>query len=177
MIREATIQDANQIAKVTVSSWKSTYEGIVSQLFLDGMSLFKYELYWYKNLNEDTAHKNTLVAEDEKGKIIGYIVGGVNRYKEEYPDYDCELYALYIVKNAQGKGIGTALVKALTAILVKEGYQNMIVWVLSQNPSKEFYKQMGGEYLGQKEMNINNECLTETVYGWYNIDESGVGNL
>ncbi|WP_306428702.1 hypothetical protein [Robertmurraya siralis] len=43
IIREATLSDAEGIAKVHVDSWRTTYKGIVSDVFLEQLS-YKKEL-------------------------------------------------------------------------------------------------------------------------------------
>jgi len=38
VIREATVEDSAEIARVQVDTWRTTYRGIVPQSFLDEMA-------------------------------------------------------------------------------------------------------------------------------------------
>lgn len=45
-VRAATIEDAPQIARVHVDSWRSTYSRIISEDFLAAMSYKDFEARW-----------------------------------------------------------------------------------------------------------------------------------
>jgi len=49
-----------------------------------------------------------------------------------------ELYAIYILRECQGRGIGTRLFHALAEQLFQSGLSSMIVWVLGNNPTAAF---------------------------------------
>lgn len=55
-IRKAILADAASIAKVQVDSWRTTYQGIVSEEFLSAMSYEDREQKW-KNSISDQAGK------------------------------------------------------------------------------------------------------------------------
>jgi GNAT superfamily N-acetyltransferase len=127
-IRPATRNDAAEIARVHIASWRTTYAGIVPGEYLAALDEAERELGWREWLTRDIL---TCVAEFD-GKIVGFISGGALR--EPIETYDGELYAIYLLQSAQGQGIGRQLLQELAGALLGKGFQSMAVWVLEQIP-------------------------------------------
>lgn len=161
IIRKAHPNDAAGIAKVQVDSWRTTYKGIVPDDFLQQLSYEKREEVW----REATKSTLVFVAEEENGQIVGFICGGKER-SGKYEGYDGELYAIYILKEYQDRGIGTLLVKELSKAMSESGFRSMIVLVLDENPATYFYEALGGKLIGYDEIEIGGMPLKERVYGW-----------
>ncbi|WP_077324690.1 GNAT family N-acetyltransferase [Virgibacillus siamensis] len=165
-IRMATPDDAAQIARVHVDSWRSTYKGIVPDSFLDRMSYEKRTERWKQN----SVEQNVFVAENNNTEIVGFANGGKER-QGKFAGYDGELYAIYLFKEYQGKGIGKRLTQAVVDSLLKEGYQAMVIWVLEKNPAVHFYEAIGGQPLGEDELEIDGAKLKEIAYGWQDLQQ------
>jgi GNAT superfamily N-acetyltransferase len=84
-------------------------------------------------------------------------------------EYVGELYAIYILQDYQGRGVGTALMRGAFEHLLANGMGTMYVWVLSANPSRLFYEALGGTPIGTKTVDIGGRLLEETAYGWSDI--------
>lgn len=110
------------------------------------------------------------VAEYEDEKIIGYIIGGKNRYIEKFPEYEGELYAIYLLEEYQGKGVGRSLVCELVGGLKEQEIRTMIVQVLKENSSKLFYQRLGAICIDEVYLEISNKKLVEKVYGWKQLN-------
>ena len=165
-IRQATPADAPDIAKVNVESWRSTYNGIVPNQYLNGMSPEKRERQWRSIIeNPDSI---VLVAELEDGRIIGYISGG--RERSGKSPFEGELYAIYLLKDCQRKGVGKKLVKELILEMRNQHITNMLVWVIEENPSKRFYELIGGKPFFKEKLIISGKELPEVGYGWPSLD-------
>ncbi len=165
-IRASHVEDAAGIARVHVDSWRTTYKGIVPDEVLANLSYEKREQnarQYLSNLNKTY----TFVAEDEQGQIVGFVGGGANR--DASSEYTGELYAIYILQEAQGHGIGKGLTLALVERLIQEQYYSMLVWVLADNPSRHFYEALDGQYVLTKQIEIGGEMLDEVSYGWHDI--------
>lgn len=106
-IRVAEVRDAAAIAHVHVQSWMTTYEGIVPVEYLASLNEVDRVSLWQDWLTRDIF---VFVAEIE-GEAIGFAGGGAIR--EAVEAYDCELYTLYLLKEAQGRGVGKALLGAV----------------------------------------------------------------
>ncbi|HYT27958.1 MAG TPA: GNAT family N-acetyltransferase [Ktedonobacteraceae bacterium] len=106
-IREARIEDAPGIAKVHVDSWRTTYAGIVPPQHLANLSYDRREQIWKDILKNNASY--IYVAVTDSGQIIGFVSGGPERQRD--PVYKGELYAIYLLQEYQGKGIGRRLVR------------------------------------------------------------------
>jgi len=97
LIRDARVSDARGIALVHVDTWRSTYAGIVALDNLDKLSYDEREQRWTRNLSDPECGRSrfTLVAEDEKDKIVGFASGGPERTNDRV--YRGELWAIYVL--------------------------------------------------------------------------------
>lgn len=107
------------------------------------------------------------VAEDEKGHVADFADGGPER--EGDPEYKGELYAIYLLKESQGKGLGRLLTGAVARQNLQAGYASMLVWVLADNPSRSFYEHLGGKQVKAKQIEIGGAKLDEIAYGWADV--------
>jgi L-amino acid N-acyltransferase YncA len=167
-IRKATLEDAKAIATVHVESWKTTYDGIVPAKYLEELSVSEKEQLWQRGLQQP---KHSIFVVEEDGNVCGFISGGKNRATQgKEAEYEGEIYAIYLLKKAQGKGYGTKLVKALVDDFQHKRIRSMVVWVLADNPSRLFYERLGGEKIAEKVVDIGGKKLTEWCYGWKSIE-------
>jgi GNAT superfamily N-acetyltransferase len=168
-IRHAAIEDARAIAEVHVESWRSTYRGIFPEAFLDGLSVEKRESSWRDSLlAHEPSSPITMVGCEAGGSVVGFVSGG----KERTGQLGCdgELYAIYLLHEAQRKGLGTLLVRQFAHELVTRGFGSMAVWVLALNPSRRFYECLGGKVIGQQQIERGGQTFTEVAYGWQSLN-------
>ena len=167
IIRKARIEDAAGIANVQISSWRTTYPGIVPDTYLKNMDPGERKARWHRVLSENKT--TTVIAEDGNGRIVGFANGGTER-TQRY-GYDGELYAFYILKEYQRQGIGKKLIKQFTEELQAEDFEKILVWVLKENPSRRFYESLDPKNIGKQMITIGGLDLIEVAYGWPNIVE------
>jgi GNAT superfamily N-acetyltransferase len=166
ILRPAGIDDAEGIARVRVESWRTTYRGILPDVFLDSMSVDRYRHTWADILAYDKS-MFTFVAVNKAGNIVGFAGGGPER--DGNPKYQAELYVIYLLQEYQGMGIGQALAQTVARKLLEEGYKSLIVWVLAQNQARGFYEKLGGVYVGEKPITLGGTNYREVSYGWDEI--------
>jgi L-amino acid N-acyltransferase YncA len=164
-IRKAKIEDAGAIAHVQVESWKTTYAGIVSDLFLSSLNKEERIQSWQEQLLTDNIF--ILVAEDETG-IFGFAAGG--EVREKLDNYDAELYAIYLLRERQKQGGGRTLCRTLVSALQIKGFTSMVVWVLEKNPSVSFYERLGAVQVARKVIDIGGADHQELAFGWPSLD-------
>lgn len=168
VIREAKIEDALDIAKVQVDTWQTTYQGLLPSEYLESLSYAEKAVQW-ESLIEDEKTL-VIVGEVESGEIIGFAAGGPERSGN--PIYKGEIYAVYILKKHQQKGIGALLVTHLVRDLRESGLFSMLVWVLKGNPSNQFYSYIGGHEIRRTQEEIDNGLVIDVVsYGWLDTQE------
>jgi ribosomal protein S18 acetylase RimI-like enzyme len=175
--RLARVDDAYAIAHVHVESWQTTYPGLVPDQFLVGMRVDEYAERWRRMLSGRSADRATFVVEEE-GRIVGFASGGRER---EDGARRGELYAIYLLREAQRRGYGRALIQAVARALRERGLSSLIVWVLRDNfPARAFYEHLGGTYVGERPLDFGaGFTLIEVGYVWadtrqlIDIDEAG----
>jgi GNAT superfamily N-acetyltransferase len=163
-IRKARIEDAAQIAYVHTQSWKTSYTSIIADDYLNSLDEQQKKEQWVQILNNSDADAYVATIGTE---VVGLASGGRCRSEGTYRS---ELYALYILQQYQGLGIGRELFKALAISQKEQGMENMMVWVLRDNPARLFYQRMGGLYLYDEQVTIGNIQYIEEAYGWTDIN-------
>jgi ribosomal protein S18 acetylase RimI-like enzyme len=83
---------------------------------------------------------------------------------------DAEVFTLYVLRAAQGAGVGRALLTAAARVLQAEGATSLMLFVLTSNErARGFYERMGGEAFAEVASHGWGEGLTETAYRWPDI--------
>lgn len=137
-IRDMFPEDIDGKAYVHWKSWQETYPGLVDAGYLSRMTpekCLEIARRWPDNI---------IVAELD-GKIVGFSGYGPCRN----PGYDGfgEVFAIYILKEAQGLGIGRMLMDAAMEKL--NDFDSIIIWVLKGNDRAfGFYEHYGFRFEG-----------------------------
>jgi len=166
-IRPASPHDAEGIARVHVQSWQSTYRGIVSESFLSRLSVERRIEFWERVLNNPGEKTHIYVLENHQGVIHGFIFGGISR--EHDMTYEGELYAIYLLEEAQGRGYGKKLFAQLIQSFELESINSFVVWVIEQNPALHFYQKLGGKVIACKKLRIGEDDIIEIALGWQDL--------
>lgn len=160
-IRIATQNDINQIAKVHVDSWRSTYKKILSSEYLNSLSYESRAKNWKRRLFSNEFDEFMFVAENERNEIIGFASGCSCNSS---PEYDGILYTLYILEEYQKKGIGKLLFNAMVEEFKALGIKSFILWVFDSNSATKFYERMGGERFDERIEEVGGYTLKECSY-------------
>ncbi len=174
LIRHALPTDAWQIAEAHVASWRTTYAGVVPEEYLARLSVDAREQQWSERIAR-TADPNSrariLVAESPSGDIFGFV--SVGPRVEGPAGYTGEIYAFYLIEQAQRQGFGRRLMREGVAHLLSAGMTSMSLWVLAANPSRRFYERMGGQLIETTTEVIGGAALELCGYGWSDITALG----
>ncbi len=101
-IRKMTLQDISQVQYVARTSWHHTYEGIIPRQIQDN---FLATAYSDENMVRRVERSHVFVAVIEE-QVVGFA-----NYSYVKEDGKSELAAIYLLPEAQGKGIGTKLLE------------------------------------------------------------------
>jgi ribosomal protein S18 acetylase RimI-like enzyme len=167
IIRPAHVEDAPGIARVHVDSWRTAYKGILPDEALANLSYEQREHVWAETLSDSERKNFGFVAEDEQGQIVGFVVGGPVRDND--PLYRGELYAIHLLNEFRRQGLGRRLMLAFVERLLHAGINSMLLWVLAENPAREFYEAMGGQPVKTQSAETEGVMLEEVAYGWPDI--------
>ena len=157
-IRKQEREDCFDVHHVVVISWNETYKGIVKDDILKEMIVNEKNIA-EKIYNEfDKREYKSLVLE-----VDNEIVGFANYGKSSENIENCgEIFAIYILKKFQGKGLGKKLIEKCITELKKLNLDRMIISCLKENPSNEFYKHIGGKIIQERTYDKLN--LPENIY-------------
>lgn len=96
---------------------------------------------------------------------MGFASCGIERGNDNL--YEGELYAIYINKNNQNKGVGKLLFNCVLKRLTELEFNSMLIWALEDNHQAcQFYESMGGIKVKEKDIEIGNDMLRELAYKW-----------
>jgi len=168
-IRWANRADATGIADVHINSWKSAYRNLVPYAYLDSLSPQKSIEKWTDYLEKTGLEDFCFVSVDDLNRVVGFISGGPNRNPDD--GYDGEIYALYLLKEFQRRGIGKALFRKGANWLADRNYDSLILWVLKENTAVHFYEALGGKTLREKKVEIGGAQIVGISYVWKNIKD------
>lgn len=162
IIRPASLDDAAAISHVHIAAWRSTYRGIVPVEYLHNLSEPDRTEKWLGILAGP--EQRTFVAEDETQGVVGFANGGPNR--DGSTGHTSELYAIYLLAEWRGQGIGRRLVAEFARWLKDSAGDSMLVCVLERNPYRRFYETLGGRWVAENSIEIGGRTLVEVAYGW-----------
>ena len=167
-VRPAGSSDAEAIASVQSRSWRVAYLGMLPNEVLLGFGQAQGVTFWRRILERVDGDDSVLVAE-LGGDVVGFVSCGPIR--DRIPGYSGEFYALYVVPEAQGCGIGTSLIAHAGRRLVRRRWISAAVWVLEDNGfGRRFYERLGGIALGIAKTlayrGTSYPAIREMAYGW-----------
>lgn len=137
-IRDMLPEDMDGKAYVHWKSWQETYPGLVDAGYLSRLTPEKC-------LDIAKRWPDNIIVAELDGTIVGFSGYGPCRN----PGYESfgEIYAIYILKEAQGLGIGRKLMDAAIAKL--RDFDSIVIWVLKGNGHAfGFYEHYGFRFEG-----------------------------
>lgn len=138
-IRQAQKSECREIAEIKKRIWESTYRGIYPDSKIDGYDI-KEQSEKFARLIDD---KNLfLYVAEEDNNIAAYMCCG-KRYRESHGE-NYEIFLLNVLKEYQGRGIGTALFYEGCNILKSMGANEALIACNKYNFSaQKFYESKG----------------------------------
>ena len=160
LIRNATVSDICSIAELYVSNHKSTYKGLVSEDYLNNLTIEKAKEKWSSYLEETKSRM--WVAYDECA-FLGFVASIPDATSDEIWYLD----SLHICEPARGKGTGSSLIKTVGQYALARGYGKMSVCVVKGNDSaKKLYMKLGARHLLSFEDKFDNSRINSEKLIW-----------
>ncbi len=140
-IRFAQCEDLRQIAQLYISNHKSTYQGLLSDEYLQGLTL-EYGLNkWTQYL---AGGKGKIWVACDQGIFSGFAAGTDDKV---LPD-TWYLDSLHVIPEARGKGIGTRLIRAIGKFALENHYTKMSICIVRGNAAAgSLYSKLGAKHL------------------------------
>lgn len=159
--------DAAALAEVHVRSWRETYFGLLPAQYLARMSAPVHAARWRRQLTRARPGEVVLAAEGPRG-LVAYCAGAAATAGSS--NDEAEISTLYLLKSAQGRGLGRTLFATTSRVLEAEGASALHVWVLNGNErARGFYVHLGGKAVAERPVTGWGGGLRETAYRWRDI--------
>lgn len=140
-IRIASADDVGQIVDIYVAAKTASIPELVEDYDRDVAFL---RTRWYNYITSGSRAQMaagdgfTFIAEDDD-RPVGYAAYHHTRRHGA----QAELQSIYVLKEAQGRGVGTGLLQVIAGRLVDEGSTTMCVGYDPRNPYRRFYVKHG----------------------------------
>lgn len=165
-VRRAELTDATAIGAVHVAAWRSTYPGILPDDYLARLSPTRMALQYRAAIASGT----TVMVAASKGqgpRIVGFTTAGPPRT----PGLgDAEIETLYVLDDWRDQGLGRRMMRAAATALLARGCASVFVWVLRDNPSRWFYRHLGGQPAAEGQTRVAGVALPQVAYAWDPIE-------
>jgi GNAT superfamily N-acetyltransferase len=141
VIRAAGEEDRAAVRAVVRAAWEEAYSHIYAPEVM--ADFFEDRLPESGSWTDGWDERLGRIVAEQDGRIVG-VAGLALR-----TDGDGELTQLYVLPEAQGQGVGTALWNAGVEVLRRQGCAGMQVWVLARAPAVRFYARRGAVPAGE----------------------------
>ena len=188
-VREARDADLPEIARVHVEAWRGSFEGVVPEDYLAGLTAADRE----RVLRERLANRNyRLMVIEEAGRMPAFQetgrmpafqetgrmpalqeVSGFIDYGWPDPDglpFDARIFSFYLLPERQRNGIGTKLFSACFDALRAAGLGSVCLETIENSPFRGFYDKHGGRVIANGQAQLGGHRVPTVIYGWDSLE-------
>ncbi|WP_380779431.1 GNAT family N-acetyltransferase [Sphingomonas sp. R86520] len=164
-LRRAEPGDAPALSLVASATFLDTYATVLSGADIVAHCTRKNSIAAFETWLGDPATIVTL-AEYEPGHApIGYTVLTVPDFPIEPGPADIELRRIYLMKQAQGSGLGAALMARALEDAVAASRTRILLGVWDQNTrARAFYERQGFQVIGARQFMVGTTLHDDPVY-------------
>jgi GNAT superfamily N-acetyltransferase len=133
--------DAGALAQVHVTAWRETYTGILPTPYLDRLSIPLQARRWRRN---SRPRRGVLRPTTSPRRHRSAAAATWSRHGGA--EHEAEVNTLYLLREAQGTGLGRELLTASVRVMAARGATSLVIAVLRDNDRAHgFYEHMGGQ--------------------------------
>jgi len=160
-IRWANYSDWQQLGCVHSESYRSAYQSIIPDDFLEDFTVEKQQEYYREILSEGQKRIAIMFADK---KAIGLIIVG-KCLDEDLDETFGEIRQIYLLKEYWGKGFGKRLINWGIDKIKEYGYFRTALWVLKENVNaRRFYEHLGFICDGKEKLIRRGKELVQVRY-------------
>jgi ribosomal protein S18 acetylase RimI-like enzyme len=153
-ISQATSKDIPIIQEIAHKTWPITYGAILSREQLDYMMDLMYS---NESLLEQLKTKPLFFLAQDEDSFLGF-TSCENNYQNNKVT---RIHKIYILPEAQGKGVGKVLIEKVMAIAKENQSEVISLNVNKFNKAVTFYQKIGFEIASEEDLDIGNGYLME----------------
>jgi ribosomal protein S18 acetylase RimI-like enzyme len=171
-IRRARLADAGAIGAVHVAVWRSTYPGILPDEYLANLSASRQATHYGEAIRSGSTVVFVAVASGadlprgSPPRVVGFSTAGRARQPGAGRLAEGEIETLYVLDDFRERGLGRALIRAAAAALAEGGCGSAYLWVLRDNPSRWFYRRLGGRPVAESVTRVAGQPIPQTAFLW-----------
>ena len=163
MIRKAVLSDVAAIARVHVDAWRTAYTKVLPSTVLDNLSYEQREVLWRDIVGAADIRRVFVAVDETDDRVVGFAACGPNRSAD--PRYPGELYAIYLLAEHRGAGIGRALFDEVTGYQRGAALTPFQIWVISGDDTIDhFYENLGGRRVASQPTVVDGADAYEHAY-------------
>lgn len=153
-VNEALPNEYNIIQDIARKTWPVAYSAILSNLQMEYMLEMFYSI---EALNKNADKGDRFLLAKENGIPLGFA-----SYEHNYRSKPVtRIHKIYILPEAQGKGIGKRLMDEIEFLAKKNHSQFLSLNVNRYNKAQLFYQKLGFEITAEEDVEIGNGFLME----------------
>ncbi len=166
IIRFADNSDVENIAKTYAHNHRTTYKNLLPAEYFEALTEEFAVKKWIEYISFEG---NKVWVAEENGAFLGFAASTVD---EEFNDV-WYLDSLHVCENARGRGVGTALIKAVGKYAFDNGYKKMSICIVKGNDNAgSLYRKLGAKHykdftgkmaLSEKLLWQNTEIFSKTL--------------
>ncbi len=165
-IRAAGPEDAEEVERLRVAGWQAAYRGIIPDGYLDRMRVDgerrRRRMISRAAAVPDGAVESVAV---QGNAIVGWVAGGRCRDADRPGPRHGEVYAIYVLPEWWGRGVGRLLMAHAVRALTGAGLADITLWVLEGNQrARRFYEAAGFRLDGARQELDLGGPVTEVRY-------------
>ena len=171
ILRDATPEDAEAIARLHVEVWRETYRDMAPPAVFQALDVGARLPRWQMLLTAADGRHGTILAEED-GTLAGFGHYGA----PSHPAFGAlgEVKNLYVARRFARRGIGRKLLRAMAGRLRQQGYPGVGIGVVVDNhPARSFYEAEGGEHIASFIDPGPNWRSSNVIYAWHGFAAFG----
>lgn len=172
-IRRARPADAQAIGEIHAAVWRGTYAGILPDAYLAGLSAQRLAGFYQRAVLDRQDGHAVFVAVAGAAQATGgsAVVGFASGGRARRPGIaDGEVETLYLLEDWRERGAGRRLMRAMGAHLRAVGCRSAMLWVLADNPTRWFYRHLGGREVARDETRVGGKAVDQAAFVWDPIE-------
>lgn len=154
-IQAADSRHIPNIQAVAAATWPVTFQHILSPEQIRYMLEMMYSTASLSKQMNQLQHRFLLAQEQDK--TLGYISFETS-YRQQSTT---KVHKIYILPEAQGRGIGRQLLDAVATLALQSGSTTLTLNVNRDNAATAFYQKIGFRIVGQENIDIGQGYLME----------------
>jgi L-amino acid N-acyltransferase YncA len=166
-IRDAVIEDCEQIGLITVTASHSAFIGTIPEADLDFSWTPEVSAAgWRKNFADNINRGQKFLVAEENDQVLGF---ACTKPWAQTPGFDACVQALYVLPSHHRRGIARQLLGHIASEFTRENLNRLEIGCVQENLSCNFYIHMGGVEVARRPVQVDRYETQEIVFGWPDV--------